>query len=240
MKADEFAKMRALEASHWWFQGRRALLRSLVRRLGLKGALILDAGCGTGFAAEELSAGGIVIGLDAAAEALSPGLESACIARVESVPFADEVFDLIVALDLLEHLEEDERALKEMYRVCKPDGYLLVTVPACRWIWSRHDEVLGHRRRYWAGELADKLGAAGFGVCRCSYLVSSVFPIAIFYRLIRRMRAGYAAASDLSPVREPMNCLLGALMRLESRLMWHLRLPFGLTVVALARKGKKC
>ena len=234
MRPDEFSKMRALEETHWWFRGRRHLLRNLVGRLGLRDALILDAGCGTGFARGELSKAGTVIGLDTSPEAFAPESDSpGCIALIEQAPFSGATFDLIVALDLLEHLEDDEQALREIYRVCKPGGHLLVTVPAYQWAWSRHDEVLGHRRRYSAADLAEKVRRAGFTVRRLSYTVTSVFPPAVVYRLLRRRsRAG----SDLFRVPEPANCILGALMKIESRLVWNVSLPFGLTVFLLACK----
>jgi len=236
MRLDEFSKMRALEETHWWFRGRRHLLRNLVERLGLRDVLILDAGCGTGFARGELSKAGTVIGLDVLPEAFAP--ESGdrvmgCVALVERAPFKSAAFDLIVALDLLEHLEDDEQALKEIYRVCKPGGHLLMTVPAYQWAWSRHDEALGHRRRYSAADLGGKVRRAGFTVRRLSYTVTSVFLPAMAYRFLRR-RSG--AGSDLFRVPEPANCILGALMKIESRLIWNVSFPFGLTVFLLARK----
>jgi len=232
MRADEFSKMRALDETHWWFQGRRRLLRNLVGKLKLRDALILDAGCGTGFAREELGKAGTVIGLDALPEAFAPESDGAgCMALIERAPFRGATFDLIVALDLLEHLEDDEQALREIYRICKPGGYLFVTVPAYQWAWSRHDEALGHRRRYSAADLAEKVRRAGFTLRRLSYTVTTIFLPAMAYRLVRR-RSGHG--SDLFPVPEPANSLLGALIKLESRLVWNVNFPFGLTVLLLA------
>ena len=242
MRADEFSKMRALENANWWFRGRRQLLRGLIRRLGFDDALILDAGCGTGFARRELDKVGTVIGLDTSPEAFALGQDdeaTGCIAVIEQAPFENDTFDLAVALDLLEHLEDDHRALAEIYRVCKPGGYLFATVPACQWIWSRHDEVLGHRRRYSAADLGRKVREAGFAISKLSYVVTTVFPLAAAYRLMRRSAAKTNASSDLFRMPEPANSLLAGLMNLESRLAWHARLPFGLTAFVLASKAKE-
>lgn len=239
MKTSEFTKMRVLEGTHWWFKGRKYLLRDLIRKLSLHNALILDAGCGTGYAREELVSGGMVVGLDASIEALTLTTsinESKCAAQIEQAPFQNDTFDLITALDLLEHLKDDVRALQELHRICKPGGHLFVTVPANQKLWSQHDKVLGHHRRYSIEELCDKVHKAGFTVCRSSYYVSAVYPMAAAYRSLRRKFGRQDENSDLAAVPKPVNSLLAALMRLESKLVWSSGLPFGLTAVLLARK----
>lgn len=237
MRADEFSKMRSLEVTNWWFRGRRYLLRGLIRKLGIGDGMILDAGCGTGFAGTELCKAGTVIGLDASEAALAEGPTPCCIALIQHTPFRSGAFDLIVAMDLLEHLKDESAAFDEIHRICKPGGHLFVTVPAYRCLWSKHDEALGHHRRYSAAEIAERIRAAGFEVRKSSYLVTSVFPIAALYRAFRR-RFGRESGgkTDLFPVPEPFNALLSLLMRMESWLAWHARLPFGLTAVVLARK----
>jgi len=240
MRADEFSKMRSLENVHWWFGGRRYLVRGLIRRLGLRNPVILDAGCGTGFARRELAEAGTVIGLDACEAAFTPQADShqvgGCIALIERAPFAHDTFDLVVAMDVLEHLEDDGPALREIHRVCRPNGYLFVTVPAYEWLWSRHDDALGHRRRYSAAELAAKVREAGFAVCSSSYLVTAVFPCAAAYRILRRRSVQEPVTSDLFPVPRPLNFILKLVMRIECWLAWRMNLPFGLTAFVLARK----
>lgn len=241
MRPDEFSKMRALEDTNWWFRGRRYLLRGLLSKLGLRDALVLDAGCGTGFAGGELRRAGTVVGLDASAEALDGSeakLDGACVASVERTPFGDEVFDLIVAMDLLEHLEDESRALREIGRICRPGGYVFVTVPAYRCLWSRHDEALGHRRRYTRPQIVSRLREAGFATVKSSYFVTTVLPAAAVFRMIRRWFGRESTGTDLFPVPEPFNAVLSAIMRAESGLVWSVGLPFGLTAWVLARKGE--
>jgi SAM-dependent methyltransferase len=238
MRQDEFRKMHALQGTHWWFQGRRRLLFDLVNRLRLRDALVLDAGCGTGFAREELERAGTVIGLDSSPEAVSlahgDSGSGACVAFIERTPFPDDTFDLISAMDLLEHIEDDERALREIHRVCKPGGYLFVTVPAYQRLWSSHDEALGHRRRYSAREIARRLRSAGFRIRKLSHTVTSVLPLAAAYRCVRR--GSVRSESDLSPALRPVNFGLTILARAESWIAWRTGLPLGLTLFVLASK----
>lgn len=214
------------------------MLRTLIRNLSLQDSLILDAGCGTGFARIELGTAGTVIGLDSSIDAFATNREhtSDCVASVERTPFPDAAFDVVVALDLLEHLDDEETALRELYRVCKPGGHLFVTVPAYQWMWSRHDEALGHHRRYSAKDLRNKVRHAGFSVHRISYVVSTMFLAAAAYRCIRKLLGKEGTGTDLAPVPEPLNMLLSGLMRMEVALAWLGVLPFGLSVMLLARK----
>lgn len=240
MRADEFSKMRALEDTNWWFRGRRYLLSNLVKGLRLSDALILDAGCGTGFARGELSKGGTVIGLDASPEAIAQGLDgspvASCVSLIQDTPFRDGTFDLVVALDLIEHLADEMPALKEIHRLCKPGGHFFVTVPAYQSLWSKHDEALGHYRRYTDCEIRERLRESGFEVRRSSYVVSSILPAAAAFRMLRRKFGRESTGTDLFPVPEPFNFLLSLVMRMECRLAWSARLPFGLTACVLARK----
>ena len=139
-------------------------------------------------------------------------------------------------MDLLEHLADDQPALKEMHRICKPGGYLFVTVPAFPSLFSSHDKALGHFRRYSASGLGESVSAGGFVVQKLSYTVTSIFPLAAAYRMLRRKTD--STATDLFPVPEPFNCALSLLMRLEAWLGWQIRLPFGLTAFALATKPR--
>lgn len=239
MKPSEFEKMRSLEQTHWWFEGRRWLLRGLVKRVGFYEGMILDAGCGTGFAAQQLEAIGTVVGMDISREAFSVRERCGswwCVARIENAPFRDECFDLVVALDLLEHLDDDLEALREVHRMCKPGGRLFLTVPAYQWLWGPHDEALGHRRRYSAAGIACAVTGAGFEIDYLSFTISAVFLPAMVFRLFRSKRRFRSLHSDLFALPKPVNLILSGLMRVETWLSWRFSLPFGLTIFVLAHR----
>lgn len=240
MQTAEFEKMRALGGTHWWFLGRKHLLRALLGSSVGPKPLILDAGCGTGLAEDVLSGLGDVIGMDIAPEALwdrgTTSPESLCGASISSAPFPDRTFDLVVALDVLEHIEDDATVMRELYRVCKPGGRLLLTVPAYDWLHSAHDEALGHYRRYSTHRIGRLMREAGFRPVKLSYCVTAPLPAAVAFRLARRL-FGSRGGTDLSEVPRPLNSILTAIMRVEAALLRRVNLPFGLSVVAIGKKG---
>lgn len=235
MQTAEFEKMRALGGSHWWFLGRKHLLRSLLRSTP-PGSLILDAGCGTGLAEDVLSGLGTVVGVDIALDAVkdhaceSP--ECICLASIDPAPFADRTFDLVVALDIIEHIEDDCAAVREMHRICRPGGRLLLTVPAYDWLRSTHDDALGHLRRYTARQVGRIMNEAGYRVEKLSYAVAAPFPAVVAIRFLRRLR-GHGGGSDLAEAPGPINLALTVVMRAEAWLLKSFNLPFGLSVVAV-------
>ena len=238
MKSEEFDRIRALEDVHWWYKGRRHLLERLKETLKLRNAIILDAGCGTGFAGRTLAECGAVIGLDASRFAFdeSASAEINCLALIDKAPFSDNTFDLVVAMDLIEHLDDDQTALNEMYRVCKDGGHLFITAPAYKRMWSAHDESLEHKRRYSLKEIICKIRKSGFEIEKSSHFVSTVFPAAFIYRMIRRKSS---ASSDLAPVAKPINAVLASIMKVEASIAWKVGLPFGMTAFVLGRKPEK-
>ena len=149
----------------------------------------------------------------------------------------DATLDVVVALDVLEHLDDDRRALGEILRVLRPGGVLLTTVPAYPFLWSSHDEALGHRRRYRRAELRERVSSAGFEVMLCSYVMGSILPVAIAVRLVERLwrRPGPAESGYLLLPR-PLNDLLAHVVGLGGYLVHFMVLPFGLSIVAVARK----
>ncbi|HEU0023810.1 MAG TPA: class I SAM-dependent methyltransferase, partial [Thermoleophilaceae bacterium] len=148
-----------LEDRHWWFRGRRAVLRALIRRAGIQPRRrVLDAGCGTGRNLQDYRLLGPAAGIDPSASAVEfchgRGLTDVRQAGVEALPFDDAAFDLVFATDVLEHVDDDRAALHELRRVVAPGGLLVATVPAYMWLWTESDVALHHRRRYSRPELA--------------------------------------------------------------------------------------
>lgn len=238
--------LRAREEGYWWHVGRRAIIeRWMERAFGPTGSLdILDVGCGSGRNLQLLDRWGRARGV----EPSGPGLDACRAAGLGSdrvmqggadrLPVPDSSFDLVTAFDVLEHLDDDAAGLAEARRVLRPAGHLLVTVPAYRFLWSVHDEALGHRRRYVASELHSALNRAGFVVVHRSYAISAPLPAILAYRVAQGLRpsGGERGASYVDVPPWAHHLLVGAL-KLEARWMQHLSLPIGASIVALARKG---
>ncbi len=245
MDAREQQRMAEMEESYWWHVGRRALIeRTLRRGLGLDSEReVLDVGCGSGRNLELLRPFGRVRGL----EPEGPGLE-ACRARglgpqeviagaADALPFGDASFDLVTALDVLEHLDCDQKGVAELHRVLKPGGHVLITVPAYRFLWSIHDEALGHRRRYVASELHALLNAGGFEVLRRTYAISLALPAIVSFRLAQGLSpALYQRGASYVEVPWLVNQALIAALKAEARLLDRVDLPAGASILALGRK----
>jgi SAM-dependent methyltransferase len=244
MNVESIKAERDLDETYWWFVGRRAILERVLRRFGKRSRVAVDIGCGSGRNTQVLARfADCVIGLDRSSAALelaaSQGRQTVR-ADGQAIPLADSSVDLLSALDVLEHLDDDLGALDEFHRVLRPDGLLLVSVPAYRFLWSEHDEALMHRRRYVASELSIKLTRAGFRVLKRSYAVFFVFFPIVFYRLFRGLIPKDPLAPKASYVRLPavLNRFLIALLRLEAWMIGALNLPWGTSLVVLAQKGR--
>src|SRR5947209_7005322 len=182
-----------VDEHHWWYRGRRRIIRTELERLPIPpGARVLDAGCGSGRTLEDLSSYGDVSGIElnpiAAEQASARGDFEIEIGRVEELPWADASFDLITCLDVLEHTADDRVALLELRRVCKPGGRLLLTVPAYPALWSFHDEVNHHYRRYTRATLRGAAVAAGWQVQRLTSFNGLLLAPAAAVRLAQRRR----------------------------------------------------
>ena len=153
MEESEFRAMLDESQRHWWYRGRRRIVCDTLDALRLPRAIrILDAGCGSGAMLDELARYGEATGVEphplGVAAAHRAGHERVVRARVEELPFAAASFELVACLDVIEHTPDDRLALRELHRVTVPGGYLVVTVPAYPALWSQHDVVNGHHRRY--------------------------------------------------------------------------------------------
>jgi SAM-dependent methyltransferase len=229
------------EEWHWWYRGRREVIRATIRSLQLPaGAEILDAGCGSGRNMVELAAFGKVTGLELAPVSIERARRRGVGEVVEGslsepLPFPDDSFDLAVSFDVIEHLDDDAFALGELRRVVRPTGQLVVTVPAYPWLWSSHDEVNHHRRRYTEATLLAAAAPAGWTPVRTTHFNSLLLPAAVVYRALDRLlRRSPPAAADLDRTPGWLNTILERPMRLEARLIsrGH-RIPAGLSLLAV-------
>lgn len=246
MKETEYGQMAKFEKKYWWHVGRKFILAKILKKWAgqkTKNNLIIDFGCGTGGNFEFLERFGKVIGIDNSETALAfcSGKSATRLFNGNNIPFPDDSADLITTLDVLEHIDNDSEILKEHWRVLKKNGKILITVPAYRFIWSEHDEALGHRRRYIAGELKNKLRQNGFRVVKISYAVTFVFPIILFYRVYKGIFPNNPLKPKTSYVILPefINRLFINFMKLESLLIDRISLPFGCSIIAFAEKIPK-
>lgn len=244
MNDEEFRLLDEIEEGHWWFQGKRLILRSLLDRhrpaSGPETLRLLDLGCGTGGILRDRTEGMSCFGSDRSPLALricrDKGFGSLVRGDLARVPFASGAFDLVLALDVIEHLDDDVGLLEQAARLCRPGGRMIVAVPAFPMLWSRHDETFEHRRRYRAAGLRRAIEAAGLEIDRITYTNAFVFPVAALWRVVFQRLWPSQRAHDFWPVPGPVNAMLVALYRIES---WWLRrgnLPFGVSLVCVARK----
>lgn len=230
----------ALENRHWWFVARRRIIDGVVADLGLPAdARILEAGCGTGGNLPMLSRHGEVFAFDVSetARRLAAAWGSARIAEgalPDRIPFAEGGFDLVVLLDVLEHVEDDGAALRALRSRLQPGGRLLVTVPALPVLWSYHDESHQHFRRYRKAELGARLREAGYELDTLSYFNTLLFPLVAGARVARRLCAG-GRKDDLAPPAPWLNGLLKEIFAAERHLVGKFPLPVGVSLLAVAR-----
>ena len=243
MQPHTYSIMYEVEGTHWWFVGRRRILTSFVERIlsGLEGKQpqILDIGCGTGANLEMLSEFGAAEGVDVAPEALrfcrSRGLKSVKEARAEQLPYSDSSFDLVTGLDVVEHLDDDVAALKEMYRVLRPGGHALIFVPAFMFLWGVQDDISSHRRRYTMSELRDVVRRAGFSIERTSYAnITFFFPI-LLGRVLMRL-TGFRPDSENNLTLSSLNGFLGRVFGAEASFLRYVNFPFGVSAICVARR----
>lgn len=234
-----------VEDRHWWFVGRRRIfMRLLDRHLGARGSAerrVLDAGCGTGTMLGHLVRYGEAEGMDVDARAVAMcrrrGID--CVRHVEALPLPwdDGTFDLVTALDVLEHADDDAALLSELRRVTRPGGLVLVSVPAFAWLWGPQDELSHHKRRYTARELESRITDAGLEPHRVSYFNTLLFAPIAAVRLMRRLRPPRELRSDFqltTPGR--LNAALARVFAAEAPVVERVRLPFGVSILALAER----
>jgi len=240
----EYEKMYHMENSYWWFQGRKAIIFSLLTEftplLKTEG-VCLDVGCGTGLILEMLNSYSKPVGLDLSAKALhyckERGLSSLIRADTDQLPIADASCDLILALDLLEHIDDDKRLMKEFNRICKPGGYICLTVPAHQYLWSEHDEALHHFRRYSKKTFDALFRDSHFTPMKLTYAITVTYlPIVVFRKLQRLLRSNERPKTHLIPLPRLLNSLLIRILVLEAWLLKYLNFPFGVSLIGLAKK----
>lgn len=243
MEEGEYRRLYELEHDLWWFRGMEKISLALLDRFVDAGEEldVLDVGCGTGGMLAALGRFGNVTGIDRSEEALRFARERnrGALARgtLERLPFADGSFDLVTSFDVLYHLgvSDDVGALNEIARVLRPGGLLLVRVPAFEALRSRHDEAVHTRQRYGKRELTDKLRSAGLEPVLVSFANCLLFPVAVLRRGAERVLGTARQGSEVEGVGPALNQVLLLPLRIEAWVLRRASLPFGLSLVAVAR-----
>lgn len=227
------------EENHWWFKGMRKILFSILNKhIKEKNLKILDAGCGTGMLMLELKRYGNVTGIDMSDEAIGyckkRGLNNIKKDSIENLSFKENTFDLVTSIDVIYHKEvkSDSKALQEINRVLKKNGLAVIQVAAYNFMFSNHDRFVHTERRYTKKELVKKLEQAGFKIEKITYINSILFPIA----LIKRMLDKKNPESELKVMPKLINSMLTNILYFEAKLIRLINLPFGLSIICLARK----
>lgn len=227
------------DRQHWWFRGRLAVIRTVLRQaLPPRPVRLLEVGCGTGNVLAALGEFGEAVGVEAhpdlRAVAIAAGLDVRPGTLPDDLPIEPGWADVVLLLDVLEHLDDDAAALAAARVLLRAGGLLVATVPAYGWLWSAHDVALGHRRRYTARRLSRVVTGAGFGVARVTYFSTLLFPAMAAVRLAKRLAGD--VAHDLHRPPATVNRILETVFAFERHLLGAVDLPFGSSVLLIARR----
>ncbi|MGE5564659.1 MAG: methyltransferase domain-containing protein [Parcubacteria group bacterium] len=236
-----YERLQALEQDHWWFAGRRAILARLIGDLGLpKDARILEAGCGAGGNLKLLGRFGAVQAMEPDEPSrkyvaehwgvqVDPGF------LPDRLPYAPESFDAVCCFDVIEHVDQDREAVAALAGLLKSGGHLVATVPAYQWMWSHHDELHHHKRRYTLGQMKRLFAEAGLKIERASYFNALLFPLAAAVRVTKNL-LGIRTEDDAMPS-AGVNRILQGLFASEAGWLRRGSLPFGLSIVIIGKKA---
>ncbi len=232
--------MYKMETTHWWSAGKRRIVQDSLTMLTVNSGKILDIGCGTGIILETFKNHGCIVGVDNSEHALK-----FCKLRKqfrliqanieEQLPFKQNMFDVVFAFDVLEHLNNDACVMNELYRVCKEGSYVIITVPAYQFMWSKHDESLHHKRRYSKKALKKVVQDAGFTLKKLSYFNTILFPLIFAFRISHIFRREVKSDFYL-PIPSFINWILLSLFSMEKYFLRRVNLPFGLSLLCIAKK----
>lgn len=236
-----YERMRQIETAHWWFAARRDIIDSQIGGLGLPpDAQILEVGCGTGGNLAMLARHGRLHAVEpddgARAHAQARGLAQVDGGLLpDGLPTYATAFDLVAAFDVIEHVDDDAASVISLAGLVRPGGWMIATVPAYPWMWSDHDLLHHHKRRYVRPEFRALFDQAGLRVARATYFNSLLFPAIGAVRLARRL-TGATGGDDEAMPGAPLNSLLRGIFGAERALLKAVDLPFGVSILVLAQK----
>ena len=243
MERTVYHRLDQLEGQHWWFASRRKILKNVISQFAPKKANlnVMEAGCGTGGNLQMLSSFGKLeaFELDDEARAIAKNKMPMDIKRgmlPDNIPYKPESFDVVVAFDVIEHVEHDVESLASLGKQLAPGGRLIMTVPAMPWLWSKHDETHHHFRRYTSASLNEALLKAGLKPVRISYFNTLLFPLIAGLRLVRKAFGLKETADDAMPS-PAVNGLLKSIFGFESNWVGRVSMPVGVSLLAVAQRA---
>lgn len=241
MDPKAYDQMAAVEDIHWWFVARRRILTRVIQTLPLpESPQILDVGCGSGGNLPMLKRHGTVKAMEygETARQLATARQIAEVQSAhlpEDVPYPDHSFDLIVMSDVLEHLEQDVVSLQALRSRLAPQGWLLLTVPAYPFLWSRHDELNHHQRRYTRAQLCQVVQQGGYQIHYVSFFNTILFPIVLILRILNKALRRQEG-DDLTMPSRWINQILTQIFAFERQFLPRFRFPFGVSLLLIARR----
>ena len=240
MDASYIQHIAYIQKDHWWYNARRDILKRMIEDLDLPdGPQILEVGCGTGANLGMLRKFGALSAMDTDEVSVNYAREHNNQVIIEKAPLPiipfEVDFDLICAFDVLEHIEDDHRAMTSIYDQTKKGGYALLTVPAHPWLWSAHDEINHHKRRYTIRNFRTLLRKSGFGIQKISYYNTFLFaPVAAKRLIDKHIRKTESHDMELPP--PVVNTALEHIFAAERFILPHFNFPFGVSLIAVCRK----
>ncbi|HSE39206.1 MAG TPA: class I SAM-dependent methyltransferase [Acidobacteriota bacterium] len=240
MEQREYETLYGVEAEHWWYRAlHKSILHALTRAFSDQSKIrVLDAGCGTGLLLQKIRQD--AIGIDYSQHAVKfcaqRGLKNISRASVETLPFSDQSFDAIISADVLYHknVASDHQALKQFHRVLKPDGVIILNLPAFEFLRSSHDRAIHTQRRYTKSQLRTIIESAGFKVEKLYYRNSLLFPVVALIRLLRKGKE--ESESDVVLPSKLVNAILTKVLFLDDWLARKIPFPAGISLFCAARR----
>jgi len=248
MEHEHLERYYELGKSYWWLVGKYRVITDTVRRyapppVAGRASRILDLGCGPGNLLDDLLLHGDTFGSDFSQDALrfcaQRGFSRLFRADFHSLPLREGKFDLVTCIDVLEHLSDDRKAIRELVRILRPGGVLIVSVPAFMFLWGDHDTIYGHYRRYTTGEIRERLEDAGLRIQKLSYFEPLFLLPLLLYRKIKKLvgnEGSLKQRDDFRSLPAPINAMLRELVAAERFPLRHINFPFGVTILAVASK----
>lgn len=241
MKKYLYEDLFLLEDKHWWHISKRRIVHKLIEKYNTKeNPKILDIGCGTGKNMEDLQNLGSIYGLDSSPEALrfckKRGLNNLILGSAEKTKLKNNFFDIITILDVLEHTD-DKKTLKEVHRILRDDGLIIITVPAFSWLWSNWDIVLHHKRRYTKKNLTGVFKKEGLQIIKISYMYSFLVLPVLIIRALKSLFLKKSYSSDFKLSSPFLNLIMNKITNIESFFIMLTSIPIGTSIIVVAKKN---